>query len=77
MTKALAANGIDDYARSWTRIEARHAIAGELHDLRLSPGAIVLVATGVNVDTLGVPVQYAMSSFPADRVHLAVGELPS
>src|SRR5262245_6355119 len=45
VTFALKAAGIDDYLRQSTVIAARHADADDLRHLRLSPGAIVLVAT--------------------------------
>ena len=63
VTRALAMSGVDDYVRQTTTIEARHGNADELDHLRLSPGAIVLVACSLNVDLDGRPVQYAISSW--------------
>lgn len=64
--------GIADYLRRSTLVSARHADAADLADLKLSAGAIVLVAVAVNVDAAGVPVQYAETRFVADRVELSV-----
>ena len=55
-----------------TLVSARHADAGDLAALRLSPGAIVLCAVAVNVDPEGRPIQYAETRFAADRVELSV-----
>lgn len=73
VTRALAQLGVTDYLRAWTRIEARHGAADDLDHLRLSPGAIVLVAEAVNADMDGRPVQYSLTRFAADRVSLQVG----
>jgi GntR family phosphonate transport system transcriptional regulator len=72
ITKALQRSGVVDYSRASTVIEARHADEVDTTDLRLSPGAIVLVARAVNVDTSGVPVQYSETRFAADRITLSV-----
>lgn len=72
ITAALAAGGIADYLRRSTVIMARHAESGDLDDLRLSPGAIVLVATAINVDMAGRPLQYQVTRFAADRIELRV-----
>lgn len=64
--------GIEDYFRRSTLVSARHADTADLADLKLSAGAIVLVAVAVNVDAEGVPVQYAETRFVADRVELSV-----
>ena len=76
VTGALARFGIDDYVRTLTRIEARHGSAADLDDLRLSAGAIVLVAEAVNADMAGRPIQYAVTRFAADRVSLEVAGAP-
>lgn len=63
---------IEDYFRRSTLVSARHADAADLADLRLSAGAIVLVAVAINVDAEGRPIQYAETRFAADRVELSV-----
>jgi len=72
VTFALKAAGIADYLRQSTVIAARHADADDLRHLRLSPGAIVLVATAVNVDMDGRPVEYAKTRFAADRMEISI-----
>ncbi|CAM5298399.1 GntR family phosphonate transport system transcriptional regulator [Aquamicrobium terrae] len=70
ITHALALAGIADYRRVSTTVEARHADEVETGDLKLAPGAIVLVARSVNADLRGVPVHCSVTRFPADRVEL-------
>ena len=72
ITIALKSFGISDYFRRSTLISARHASDADLADLRLSPGAIVLVTVYVNVDPDGVPVQFSETRFAADLVELSV-----
>lgn len=72
ITQALALSGIKDYRRASTTIEARHADDTDARDLKLSPGAIVLVARGLNVDANDRPIQYSQTRFSADRVELTV-----
>lgn len=72
ITSALARFGVDDYLRHSTIVSARHADGEELADLRLAPGAIVLLAEAVNVDLQGRPIQYSRTRFAADRVELTV-----
>lgn len=64
--------GVEDYFRHSTLVSARHADAQDLADLRLSPGAIVLVTVAVNVDAEGRRIQFAETRFAADRVELTV-----
>ena len=72
VTAAFKRYGIDDYLRRSTIVSARHADPADLADLKLSPGAIVLVTVAVNVDTGGRPIQFAEARFAADRVELSV-----
>ena len=72
ITEALALSGINDYRRASIVVEARHADDTDTRDLKLSPGAIVLVARGINVDGDGRPIQYSQTRFSADRVELTV-----
>lgn len=72
ITAAFARYRIDDYLRRSTVVSARHADPADLSDLKLSPGAIVLVTLAVNVDTKGRPIQFAETRFAADRVELSV-----
>lgn len=72
ITLAMREHGIEDYFRRSTIVSARHAEGSDLADLKLSPGAIVLVAVAVNVDPDGRPVQFSETRFAADRVELSV-----
>lgn len=74
VTLAYRRYGVEDYFRQSTTVSARHADADDLSALRLAPGAIVLVAVAVNVDTEGRPIQFSETRFSADRVELAVTE---
>lgn len=74
VTLAYRRHGVEDYFRQSTTVSARHADADDLSALKLAPGAIVLVAVAVNVDTEGRPIQYSETRFAADRVELAVTE---
>lgn len=72
ITRAFARYGVHDYVRRSTRIGARLATADEAERLELAPGRVLLMATSVNVDAGGVPIQATRSLFSADRVELAV-----
>ncbi len=72
ITRAFAALGIEDYVRRSTEITAIHAEGSDLADLKLSPGAILLVTTAINTDIAGLPVQYSRTRFAADRVKFTV-----
>lgn len=72
ITSALKAFGVDDYVRRSTTISARHAGQDEVKELKLSPGAIVLVTDAINDDLAGRPIHCSRASFAADRVELTV-----
>jgi GntR family phosphonate transport system transcriptional regulator len=72
ITAAFAAIGLTDYLRVSTEVTAVHAESADLADLELSPGAIMLVTRALNADPEGVPVQYAISRFPADIVQFTI-----
>ncbi|SEH28936.1 phosphonate metabolism transcriptional regulator PhnF [Rhizobium sp. NFR12] len=72
ITAAFAAIGLTDYLRVSTEVTAVHAESADLADLELSPGAILLVTRALNADPEGVPVQYAISRFPADMVQFTI-----
>jgi GntR family phosphonate transport system transcriptional regulator len=72
MTGALEACGVTDYRRASTGVEARHADESDTQELQLAPGAIVIVTRAVNTDVSGMPIQYSVTRFPADRVELVI-----
>jgi GntR family phosphonate transport system transcriptional regulator len=72
VTAAFRLAGIFDYSRASTHISARHADAEETALLRLAPGGILLVSESVDADLNGMPIQYSLSRFPAERLELIV-----
>jgi len=72
ITKAFADLGLPDYVRATTEVTAAHANTSDLADLELTPGAILLIAKAMNTDLDGVPVQYSISRFAADRVPFTI-----
>lgn len=72
ITAAFAELGVADYLRRSTEISAIHAEGEDIRHLKLSPGAIILVAAAVNIDLDGRPIQYSRTRFAADRVRLTV-----
>jgi len=72
VTAALAELGVADYLRASTGVDARHADEADARELKLSPGAIVIVTRSLNVDRAGLPTHYSLTRFPADRVELVI-----
>ena len=77
ITAALTMLGIDDYVRVSTVIDARHADEGDRSQLKLEPGALVLVTRAVNAMVSGSVFQYSETAFVADRVELRVDHAAS
>ena len=72
ITRAFSRCGVDDYVRAVTEISAVHAEPDDVVQLELTPGAIVLVTRALNTDPAGLPIQYAVTRFPADRVQFTI-----
>jgi GntR family phosphonate transport system transcriptional regulator len=72
ITRAFAQLGLSDYVRATTEITAAHAEAADLMALELTPRAIVLITKAMNTDLEGVPVQYSVTRFAADRVQFTI-----
>lgn len=72
ITASLVRLGVEDYTRKSTAVEARHVSSEDLDLLALSPGAIVLLTRGIDIDPDGRPVLYGESRFAADRVELLI-----
>ncbi len=72
ITRALADLGIEDYTRRSTDVIARHALADEVGELKLTPGAILLETVAVNGDADGIPFQFSRTRFSADRIKLRI-----
>ena len=72
ITEALAACGIDDYLRAWTRLTARAADTILAGHLSLRPGAPVMRTETLNTAPDGSPVEYGEGHFAGERVTLTV-----
>ena len=76
-TAALKREGVPDYTRASTRLNAEAAGAMHALRLRLSEGAPLLRAVSVNVDADNAPVEYGRTWFAGERVTLTVGGEPA
>lgn len=72
ITSALREVGIADYVRQSTDVIARHALADEVAELKLSPGAILIETLAVNADGQGRRFQFSRTRFAADRIKLRI-----
>lgn len=74
VTAALTVQGIQDYTRAWTRLNAKLATATQALHLRLAEGAPILRTIAVNADAEGHPIEYGRTWFAGDRVTLTLAE---
>lgn len=72
ITAGFAAHGVDDYTRRDSRITAQMPDPAVAVHLRQSAQRPVLRVESTNVDTAGVPIEYARAWFAGDRVALTV-----
>lgn len=72
ITQAFAAHGVADYVRRESRISARLPDKEVAHCLGQAEVRPVLLVSSVNVDTQGVPIEWARTWFAGDRVTLTV-----
>lgn len=70
ITRALKAEGLEDYRRRETRITAEQVGPIDAEHLASPPDALILVAQAVDVDLDGRPVQAMRTRFHADRMEL-------
>ena len=70
ITAALAAVGIADFIRSWTRVSARSPNAREARLLRMARTDPLLACEALNVTQAGQPTEFGLSCYPALRVQL-------
>ncbi|MGF7163468.1 GntR family phosphonate transport system transcriptional regulator [Rhodoligotrophos appendicifer] len=61
ISQALAAFGVHEFHRTWSRIHAEHCAVADSAMLRLPSGAPVLVVESLNVDAKGTPIEYDVS----------------
>lgn len=73
LTEAMRGGGVETYSRDQTEIYARLANEAEIIRLKLPADTVVLVTEYVSRDQDSAPVQYARTSFAADRIRLVVG----
>ena len=74
VTSAFKAHGLMDYTRASTRITAKIASPTQALHLQLQPGAPILRAVSLNVDSDGQPVEYGRTWFAGDRVTLSLAD---
>jgi len=72
VTQALAASGVAEYTRAWTRLSARLADSLLAGHLQIRPGGAVIRSEALNHGPDGVPVEYGITHFAGDRVTLTV-----
>ncbi len=70
ITAALAAIGVDDYTRRWTRVGARLPDAREARLLRVARTDALLTTESANESTDGVIVEYGCACYPSTRMQL-------
>jgi GntR family transcriptional regulator, phosphonate transport system regulatory protein len=72
ITAAFAASGVADYTRQESRITAHMPEPAVASHLRQPLNRPVLRVESVNVDTAGIPIEFATTWFAGDRVKLTV-----
>ncbi|MCC5971973.1 MAG: phosphonate metabolism transcriptional regulator PhnF [Pararhodobacter sp.] len=72
VTQALAACGVAEYTRAWTRLSARLADSLLAGHLQIRPGGAVIRSESLNQGPDGEPVEYGITHFAGDRVTLTV-----
>lgn len=72
VTRALAACGIADYTRAWTRLTAVAADGLLAGHLELRRGEPVMRSVSLNHDPQGRPLEYGITHFAGARVTLTV-----
>ncbi len=72
ITQGFREHGVDDYTRLESRVSARMPSAQVAAALKQPGSRPVLQVTSVNVDSAGVPIEYAVTWFAGDRVTLTV-----
>ena len=74
VTAALAAQGVADFTRASTRLNAKLASPTQAVHLNLSPGAPILRTLGIDIDREGRPIEYGRTWFAGDRITLTLAE---
>ncbi|MEQ8896146.1 MAG: phosphonate metabolism transcriptional regulator PhnF [Roseovarius sp.] len=74
VTAALAEQGLPDYTRAWTRLNAKLATPTQALHLQTREGAPLLRTISLNIDADDKPVEYGRTWFSGDRVTLTVAD---
>lgn len=72
ITECLIAHGVHDFFRDETRIVARVPTTEEARFLGLSRKNPILETRSINVDEYGIPVDFGIARYAADRIQLVV-----
>lgn len=72
ITAALAACGVADYARAWTRLSAVRADSLLAGHLKLTAGEPLLRSESLNIDPDDRPLEYAITHFAGSRITMSV-----
>ncbi|WP_159994883.1 phosphonate metabolism transcriptional regulator PhnF [Roseomonas sp. 18066] len=72
ITAALAACGVPDYRRVWTRLTAALPTPEEAEALQQARARPVMVAEALNADAEGRPIDYTLSRYAAGRVQIVI-----
>lgn len=75
VTAALVEQGVADFTRASTRLNAKLASPMQAVHLALNPGAPILRTIAVNVDPEGRPIEYGRTWFAGDRITLTLADL--
>jgi GntR family phosphonate transport system transcriptional regulator len=70
ITAALAAIGVDDYTRRWTRVGARMPDAREARLLRIARTDALLTTEAANETKDGAIIEYGRACYPSTRMQL-------
>ncbi len=70
ITASMERVGVGDYSRKITKVTARVARAADARLLQQAPTRPILMTEGVNVDSLGRPVEYSVARWASDRVQI-------
>lgn len=74
VTEALRQEGVNDYVRVSTRVNAKTATIPQTLHLRVPEGAPLLRTVGINCTPDGRPLEFGTSWFVGDLVTLTLGE---
>lgn len=75
ITPMLRRLGVENYLRKSTRVTARMPDAHEMRHLRLARTTPVLCLEAINVDDDGVPIEFGLTRFGANRVQVVFDTL--